>query len=87
MCIRDSLAMACGDLGRLANVKNILSQSGRFLLKKDEAKEIVDSMAEQVQTYWYSTMRSVGVSERDCEFLKSAFVYPGFLQNSKDSDH
>jgi serine/threonine-protein kinase HipA len=79
--------MACGDLGRLANVENILSQSGRFLLKKDEAKEIVDSMTGQVQTCWYSTMRSAGVSERDCELLKSAFVYPGFLQNSKDGGH
>lgn len=84
---RRDLAMACGDLGRLANVENILSQSGRFLLKKDEAKEIVDSMTGQVQTCWYSTMRSAGVSERDCELLKSAFVYPGFLQNSKDGGH
>ncbi len=84
---RRDLAMGCGDLGRFANIENILSQSGRFLLKKDEAKEIVESMTEQVQTYWYSTMRSAGVSERDCELLKSAFVYPGFLKNSKDSDH
>lgn len=84
---RRDLAMACGDLGRVANVENILSQSGRFLLKKDEAKEIVDSMAEQIRTHWYSTMRSAGVSERDCELLKSAFVYSGFRQSRKDDDH
>lgn len=84
---RRDLAMACGDLGRIANAENILSQSGRFLLKKDEAKEIVDSMAEQVRTHWYNTMRSVGVSERDCELLKNAFVYHGFLQSGEESGH
>ena len=84
---RRDLAMACGDKGRIANIENTLSQSGRFLLKKEEAKEIVDSMVEQVQTHWYSIMRAGGVSERDCELLKNAFVYPGFLQSSKDGEH
>ncbi|MDX9704033.1 MAG: HipA domain-containing protein [Candidatus Auribacterota bacterium] len=84
---RRDLAMVCGDFGRFANIENILSQSRRFLLKKEEAKEIVDSMVRQVQTHWYSTMRTAGVSERDCELLKIAFVYPGFLQSRKDDGH
>ena len=84
---RRDLAMVCGDFGRFANIENILSQSRRFLLKKEEAKEIVDSMVRQVQTHWYSTMKAAGVSERDCELLKIAFVYPGFLQSSKDDKH
>ncbi len=41
---RRDLAMACGDQGRFANAKNILSQHGRFLLKVDEAKSIVSKM-------------------------------------------
>jgi serine/threonine-protein kinase HipA len=75
---RRDLAMSCGDAGRFANVQNIISQSGRFLLTKDQAQNIIQEMEEIVRQNWYSTMRSVGVSERDCELLSGAFVYPGF---------
>jgi serine/threonine-protein kinase HipA len=76
---RRDLAMACGDDGRVANAQNILSQSRRFLLNADAAKQIVDNMIQQVQTSWYRTMRIAGVSEWDCELLKGSFVYPGFF--------
>lgn len=75
---RRDLAMSCGDAGRFANVQNIISQSGRFLLTKDQAQKIIQEMEEIVRQNWYSTMRSVGVSESDCELLSGAFVYPGF---------
>ena len=78
---RRDLAMSCGDAGRFANAKNILSQSGRFLLIKDQAQKIIKEMEETVRHNWYSTMRSVGVSERDCELLSGAFIYPGFHQD------
>ena len=35
------LAMICGDQGRIANAKNLMSQSGRFLLSNEEANAIV----------------------------------------------
>jgi serine/threonine-protein kinase HipA len=54
------------------------NKSGRFLLTKDQAQNIIQEMEEIVRQNWYSTMRSVGVSERDCELLGGAFVYPGF---------
>jgi serine/threonine-protein kinase HipA len=71
------LAMECGDLGRYANRKNILSQHARFLLTQEEAERIVDDMTAQVAK-WYDTVRASGVSEKDAEAIRAAFVYPGF---------
>ncbi len=71
------LAMECGDQGRFANAKNILSQHARFLLERDEAEKIAAEMREQVG-HWYDVVRSSGVSENDAETIRSAFIYPGF---------
>jgi serine/threonine-protein kinase HipA len=76
------LAMICGDQGRFANAKNLLSQSARFLLSSDDATRIVTEMKDRVKGTWYDVARSVGVSERDCERISGAFAYPGF-----DLDH
>jgi serine/threonine-protein kinase HipA len=70
--------MICGDQGRLANATNLLSQAARFLLPDNEAKSIVDAMKERVKGTWYETARAAGVSEKDCERIEGAFVYPGF---------
>jgi serine/threonine-protein kinase HipA len=72
------LAMECGDQGRYANAKNILSQHARFLLSAEEAQGIVNDMKVQVQGTWYETLRASGVSESDAEAIRGAFVYPGF---------
>jgi serine/threonine-protein kinase HipA len=74
---RRDLAMECGDLGRYANRKNLLSQHARFLLAREEAEKIVDEMTAQVAK-WYTTVRASGVSEKDAETIRAAFVYPGF---------
>lgn len=75
---RRDLAMECGDLGRFANAKNILSQHARFLLEKEEAEEIVSEMRDQVSK-WYDIVRACGVSEKDAETIRGAFLYPGFF--------
>jgi serine/threonine-protein kinase HipA len=75
---RRDLALECGDKGRYANAKNILSQHARFLLDKDEAEKLVDDMKAQVGATWYETLRASGVSEKDAETIRGAFVYPGF---------
>lgn len=80
---RRDLAMACGDEGRYASAANLLSQSGRFLLEKDAAAAMVQAMEESVHSTWYSTARSAGVSERDCEQISGAFAYPGFRQEQR----
>ena len=75
---RRDLAMICGDAGRYANAENLLSQHARFLLDKEQAANIISTMETQIQNTWYSTARSCGVSERDCETINTAFDYPGF---------
>lgn len=78
------LALICGAKGRYANADNLLSESARFLLEKDVANKIILKLEEQVKKTWYSTARSVGVTEHDCEMIQSAFVYPGFRQQKAD---
>jgi len=74
---RRDLALVCGDQGRYANAKNILSQHARFLLQKDEAEQIIADTRAQVE-HWYDTVRACGVSEKDAETIRGAFIYPGF---------
>jgi serine/threonine-protein kinase HipA len=75
---RRDLAMGFGDWGRYANRTNLLSQCERFLVSKEEASRIVDDMVKTVDSTWYAIARKAGVSERDCELIRSAFVYEGF---------
>lgn len=75
---RRDLAMDCGDMGRYANAKNILSQHARFLLERSEAEKIINDMRDQVASTWYNTVRACGVTERDADTIRGAFVYPGF---------
>jgi serine/threonine-protein kinase HipA len=35
-------------------------------------------MTEQVRLTWYEVVRARGVSEKDAELIKGAFVYEGF---------
>lgn len=75
---RRDLAMTVGDAGRRATAENLLSQSARFLLGKEEARTIVNEMEAQVKATWYHSARAQGVSEADCERITGAFAYPGF---------
>lgn len=75
---RRDLAMECGDGGRFANAKNILSQHARFLLEKAEAEKIIQEMTARVG-HWYDLVRACGVSENDAEIIRGAFLYPGFF--------
>ncbi|HEX7074363.1 MAG TPA: type II toxin-antitoxin system HipA family toxin [Hyphomicrobiaceae bacterium] len=75
---RRDLALECGDMGRYAHADNLLSQCARFLLKHDEAKEIVDTMERTVKDRWHDIARREGVTEKDCETISPAFAYEGF---------
>ncbi len=75
---RRDLAMICGDAGRYANAENIVSQSARFLLEKQQAETIVAQMEAQVRATWYEVARREGISEQDCNRIGRAFVYEGF---------
>ncbi len=75
---RRNLALICGDNGRYAHINNLLSQCARFLLEEDQAKKIIGEMEKTVNKHWYEIARREGVSEKDCDTIKSAFAYPGF---------
>jgi serine/threonine-protein kinase HipA len=72
------LAMTVGDLGRVANVDNLLSQCARFLLTPEEATGIIDQLEHVVRSRWYDIARRDGVSEADCSRVAGAFAYEGF---------
>ena len=75
---RRDLAMACGDAGRFANADNLLSQSGRFLLAREQAVRIIDDMEARVRANWFGIAREAGVSAADCNRIAGAFAYDGF---------
>jgi serine/threonine-protein kinase HipA len=82
---RRDLALQCGDLGRYAHADNLLSQSARFYFRNDEAQATIANMEQRIKSTWYETARRVGVSERDCDKIASAFVYPGFRLQLQDT--
>ena len=80
---RRDLAMTCGRFGRYANKANVLSDCGRFLLDHAQAEGEFERIAEIVRDAWRPTMRRAGVSEADCEAIKSAFVYDGLFYEAE----
>lgn len=73
------LAMICGNQGRIARRKNLISGYARFLLSQEEAETIIDNMIERIRKNWYHCLRRAGVSEKDCDIVSTAFVYEGFF--------
>ena len=47
-------------------------------MKPEEARAVVDKMEKRVSSSWYKIAREVGVTEKDCKTIASAFAYPGF---------
>lgn len=76
---RRDLAMACGNEGRYANKKNLLSQHARFLLDEEDATIILNNTVETVQNSWQPVMQKSGLSNIDCKKIESAFLYKGFF--------
>lgn len=82
---RRDLALTIGDGGRIATAANLLSQSGRFLLGRDEAVAIADDMEQRIRGTWYDMARAEGVSARDCDLIQGAFAYPGFRMRAEEN--
>ncbi len=72
------LALVIGDYGRYANAENLISQSPRFLLEREQAARVIDEMEACVRGRWYAVGRREGVTEQDCEKISRAFAYEGF---------
>ena len=56
------------------------------MLGVDEAWAIFARFVDVVRALWYETMRCVGVSERDCEAIRSAFLYDGLFFETRVED-
>jgi len=80
---RRDLALECGKYGRFANKNNLISEAERFLLSKDEASAIIDTMYNIIANSWYKIARSAGVTDNDCDKIKTAFCYEGFNYDIK----
>lgn len=74
-----SLALDCGLHGRGANKANLVSGHGRFMLEREEAIEIFDSIVETVRNEWEPAFRRAGISAAECEQLERAFIYEGLF--------
>ena len=72
------LALICGDAGRYAHARNLLSQSARFMLEPQDAQTIIQTMEQIIADRWYGICRAEGVTGKDCDRISGAFVYPGF---------
>ena len=79
---RRDLAMACGRFGRYANRTNLLSGHRRFLLDQAEAESMFDRIVVHVRNGWYAEMWRAGVSDNDCQMIKSAFAYDGLFHEN-----
>lgn len=81
---RRDLAMICGRFGRYANRANLLTDHGRFLVSYEAAAAILERIVTTVRGGWRPAMRRAGVSNSDCEAIKSAFVYDGFFYEAAE---
>ena len=69
--------------GSLLQTTNLLTEPRRFLLEEVEAAVMFERIGRTVREQWHARMRSAGVSEGDCEAIRSAFVYGGlFYENT-----
>ncbi len=78
-----SLALDCGLEGRAANKVNLLSGHGRFLLSREDASHIFETIIATVRAEWQPAMRRAGVTEKDCERIARAFVYDGLFYDGE----
>jgi serine/threonine-protein kinase HipA len=74
----------CGEYGRAATARNLISQAPRFALSREEARQIIDTMQSVVAARWHGLVLEFGGSRRDADAIESAFVYPGFLYDAED---
>ena len=70
--------MTVGDLGRRATAENLVTQSPRFLIPRDQAEAIVAEMEEIVRGQWEIVARAAKVTLKDYETIRNALENEGF---------
>ncbi|MEX0604850.1 MAG: HipA domain-containing protein [Marinobacter sp.] len=67
-------AMVVGEWGRQANLKNAISDCGRFGLEKDHASEMIERMVDIVREHWRDIFSEAGTPEGDLSYLSQATI-------------
>jgi serine/threonine-protein kinase HipA len=78
-----SLALDCGLNGRAANKANLISGHGRFMLSREETTQIFETITQTVRNEWQPALHRAGVSDKDCERLRRAFVYEALFYDGE----
>jgi hypothetical protein len=71
------LAMECGDQGRFADAKNILSQYARSIFEKDEAEKLIADMREQVGRWYADDLFNIFYRKEPHSMVREGFAYGG----------
>lgn len=79
---RRDLALTVGSYGRTASLYNLLSQSGRFGLSAEDARQMIDDLVAIVGK-WRESFFACGVSARDIELIAPAFLPACFFFESR----
>lgn len=75
---RRDLALTVGSYGRAASLYNLISQSERFGLSKDDARREILHMESEVRP-WRQRFAALGVSNKDIENISRAMLPPSFF--------
>ena len=70
---RRDLALAVGHYGRTASIYNLLSQSGRFGLSTEEARQGIEAIVAPIRQ-WRESFFACGVSAQDIETIAPAIL-------------
>ena len=62
----------------MPSVVNLHSQHPRILIVGAGAEATVRDLKQTVRSRWYAIARARGATEKDCDRISRAFVYPGF---------
>ena len=72
------LALTAGFRGRAAQRENLLSGAPRFGLSDAKARAVIDDVKAVVAETWEAEVYRLGGTRKDCDSIRTAFVYEGF---------
>jgi serine/threonine-protein kinase HipA len=78
---RRDLALTVGAYGRVASLYNLMSQSERFGLSLEQARQEIAAVTSVLQN-WRDRFAACGVSAKDIEYIAPAMLSPAFLNET-----
>jgi serine/threonine-protein kinase HipA len=78
---RRDLALTVGTHGRAASLYNLISQSARFGLEEERAREQIQQIASVIRS-WRECFAACGVAANDIDYIAPAMLPPSFLSET-----